>query len=71
MGARPAGLWAILGLVKPQILIAPLLALLVARRWRALLVFGAGAASLVGVSFLVLGSWIPEYLSFLGDYVRP
>lgn len=69
--SRPAGLWLILGLVKPQLLIAPLLALLVARRWRALLMFGAGAVALVGVSLPALGFWIPEYLRFLGDYVRP
>jgi hypothetical protein len=70
-GERQAGLWLILGLVKPQILIAPLLALLVARRWRTLLVFGAGTAAVAGVSFLIMGFWIPEYLRFLGDYVRP
>jgi hypothetical protein len=68
---RQAGLWLALGLLKPPLLIAPLLALLVARRWRTLAVFSISGAVLLGASLLVAGFWIPDYLKLLQLFVQP
>lgn len=57
----PAGLWLIVGLFKPQFLIFPLLALLLERRWRALLSFGLGAAGFIAASVALAGYWLPGY----------
>jgi hypothetical protein len=59
-----AGLWLLLSLIKPQLVLLPLLVLLLGRRWRALAVYAAGMAVLVGGSILVLGNWIPDELGF-------
>jgi hypothetical protein len=55
------------GLLKPQLLIVPLLVLLVMRRWRALAGFSAVAAGSGVVAVLVLGGvgWIPTYVRLL------
>jgi hypothetical protein len=68
---RQAGAWLILGLLKPQLIALPVLALLVGRRWRALAVVLAGSAAVLGGSLLVLGNWLPAYVSFLTTFVRP
>ena len=56
---RGAGLWLLLGTVKPQIVLLPSLALIGARRWRALAVILGGGATLLLISGLLLGwqSW--------------
>lgn len=62
-----AGAWLALGLLKPQMLIGPLLVLLVLRRWRPLAVCGVALAALLILSFLALGNWVPGYLGFLRE----
>ncbi|HEY7066428.1 MAG TPA: glycosyltransferase family 87 protein [Chloroflexota bacterium] len=59
-----AGAWLAGGLIKPQLIVLPVLMLLVGRRWRAVLVLGAIAALLVLPSLLVLG--IPAWIDYLG-----
>jgi hypothetical protein len=56
-----AGIWLIVGLFKPQFLLFPLLALLLERRWRALLSFGIGATGFVAGSVALAGFWLPGY----------
>jgi hypothetical protein len=55
-----AGLWLLFGTVKPQLMLLPGLALLAARRWRALAVVLLGGAGLVLISGALLGwhSWL-------------
>lgn len=60
-----AGGWLVLGLIKPQLILLPLLVLVVQRRWRPLVVV-AGVGSLLAVlSFVVCGNWVPSYSSLL------
>jgi hypothetical protein len=66
-GSR-AGLWLALGLVKPHLLLLPLLALIVWRQWRALATFSGVALGLLLVSVLDVGVWVPAYLRFLAAY---
>jgi hypothetical protein len=56
------GAWLVLGMIKPQLIVVPLLALVVMRRWRALLIFGAGAGALHLLTLLFCGNWLPNYL---------
>ena len=67
---RRAGAWLILGLLKPQLIALPLLALLVGRRWRALGVVAAGTAGVLGVSLLAFGNWSCR-LPGLPEHVHP
>jgi hypothetical protein len=61
-----AGLVLSLALFKPQLLAVWLVILLVKRRWRALLGFGAGAAALTGIQLAVVGgSGALAYLDLL------
>jgi hypothetical protein len=55
------------GLLKPQLIIVPLLVLLVLRRWRALAGFGAVAAGAGVIAVLALGGvgWVPTYARLL------
>jgi hypothetical protein len=57
---RGAGLWLLLGTVKPQIMLLPGVILIAARRWRALAVVCVGGTALVLISGALLGwqSWI-------------
>ncbi len=57
--------WLLLGLLKPQLLIGMLVALLPRRYWSALLVFGVGSGSILLVSFVILGNWVPSYAAML------
>jgi multidrug transporter EmrE-like cation transporter len=68
---RRAGVWLAIGLLKPPLLIAPLLALLVGRRWRTLAAFSLSSAALLGASLIVAGFWIPDYLKLLRLFVQP
>jgi hypothetical protein len=68
-GSR-AGFWLALGLVKPHLLLFPLLALILWRQWRALAAFFAVALALLLVSVLDVGFWVPAYLRFLAAYNR-
>jgi hypothetical protein len=52
---RTAGLWLAVGAVKPQLVVMPLVALLMGRRWRALGAAGAALAVAVLASTVVLG----------------
>lgn len=65
-----AGAWLVLGLIKPQLIALPVLALLLARRWRALVALVVGGLLLLAASLLALGNWIPGYLDMLTNYVR-
>ena len=59
-----AGLWLGLGLVKPQLVAAPILILVYRRRWRAVLAFGIVVLWLVVISLTVVGP------AGLMDYIR-
>jgi hypothetical protein len=60
-----AGGWLVLGLIKPQLILLPLLVLAVQRRWRPLEVV-AGVGSLLGLqAFAVCGNWVADYSSLL------
>jgi hypothetical protein len=63
-----AGGWLALGLMKPQILILPLCALLLWRCWRTLATFTGAALLVAGISFAKAGFWIGEYLRFIADF---
>ena len=67
---RAAGLWLLLGLLKPQILLIPLLALLVARRWRMLQTFSAGFVAVFAASLLLLGNWLPGYVNLITGFLQ-
>lgn len=67
---RTAGAWLVLGLIKPQLLLGLLVALVAARSRRALVVFALGTAAVGGVSALVFGNWLPNYLTFLTHYAQ-
>jgi hypothetical protein len=56
------GAWLFLGMIKPQLIVVPLLALVVMRRWRALLIFGVAAGTLHLLTLLFFGNWLPDYL---------
>jgi Glycosyltransferase family 87 len=65
-----AGCWLLLGIMKPQLIVFPLLALILWQCWRALLPFVVGCATVLAVSVSIVGWWVPDYLSFLGAYNR-
>lgn len=65
-----AGCWLALGLLKPQLIALPLLALVLWRSWRALASFSAILFILLAASFAKLGFWIPAYLHFLAKFNR-
>jgi hypothetical protein len=65
-----AGCWLALGLLKPQLIVFPMLALVVWRYWRAVFVFAIALAAILGASFARLGFWIPGYMKFVWDYNR-
>ena len=63
-----AGWWLALALLKPQILLLPLLALLIWRCWRTLASFAAAVVLVAGVSFAKVGFWIAGYLRFIVEF---
>ena len=63
-----AGFWLALGLLKPQLLLFPLLALAIWRCWKTLAAFAAASTIVFGLSFAKLGFWIPAYLRFLAEF---
>ena len=63
-----AGGWLTLGLMKPQLLVFPLLALLLWGFWRTLLAFASASLVVIGISFAKLGYWIPVYLCFIANF---
>src|SRR5947209_13269777 len=65
-----AGCWLALGLLKPQLIVFPILALVIWRYWRAVFVFAIALAAILGASFARLGFWIPGYMKFVWDYNR-
>jgi len=65
-----AGAWLLLGLIKPQLILAPVFALLCWRCWRAVGTFVAGTCFLAAVSFIALAFWIPAYLRLLAQFER-
>jgi hypothetical protein len=68
---RQAGAWLLLGLVKPQLLVLPLLALLLSGRHRALAAFCAGALGILAGSVAIAGNWLPSYAGLLVNFVQP
>ncbi len=67
---RIAGIWLVVGSLKPQVALAPAVALLAARRWSTLLVAALVALALAAAASAVmgLGIWL-SYLRFLSDYL--
>jgi|SRR5579872_329535 len=65
-----AGCWLVVGIVKPQLIAVPLLALFLLRSWRAVASFFMIACALIFASFALVGFWITEYLRFLADFTR-
>jgi glycosyl transferase family 87 len=65
-----AGCWLALGLIKPQLIALPLLALLLFRCWRAIATFTTALIVLLAATFGKAGFWIPEYLRFLVRFNR-
>jgi phosphoglycerol transferase MdoB-like AlkP superfamily enzyme len=65
-----AGCWLALGLVKPQIIALPLLALAVWQCWRAIASFTMILVALMGLSYAKLGFWITDYLHFMEEFYR-
>jgi hypothetical protein len=65
-----AGCWLALGLMKPQLLLLPLLSLVLWRCWRTLASFATVVLLILGLSFARLGLWIPAYLRFLAAFNR-
>jgi hypothetical protein len=65
-----AGCWLSLGLLKPQLMLLPVLSLLLWRCWRTLASFASVVLILLGVSFAKLGFWVPAYLRFLAAFNR-
>lgn len=65
-----AGLWLSLGLLKPQLVLFPLLLLLIWRCWQAVAAFLTVAVAVLGVSFAAIGFWVTKYLNFLAEYNR-
>jgi hypothetical protein len=59
---------ALLAMIKPQLVVGPVVFLLVQRRWGALLTFSISATGLAGVGFALVGlDGIPAYLHLLGQ----
>jgi hypothetical protein len=65
-----AGCWLLLGILKPQLILLPLLALVVMRCWKTLTPFLVGALGVFVISLFGAGWWVPKYLSFLVTYNR-
>ena len=65
-----AGCWLALGLMKPQLLVLPLLSLVLWRCWRTLALFATVVLIILGLSFAKLGLWISAYLRFLAVFNR-
>jgi glycosyl transferase family 87 len=65
-----AGVWLVVASLKPQVALAPGVALLAGRRWRTLLVGGSIGLVLVLAATAVMGVGIwSSYLRFLADYL--
>ena len=62
-----AGIGLCLALVKPQLILFPLLGLALERNWRSLIAFALGAGVVLGTSLLLLGNWPPVYFAALGQ----
>ena len=67
---RIAGLWLVIGSLKPQVALAPAVALVAARRWSTLLVAALVAIALAAAASAVMGVgiWL-SYLRFMADYL--
>lgn len=65
-----AGCWLSLGLMKPQMILFPLLWFLLRGSWRMLVAFSVVTVGVVVASVAAFGFWIPEYLHFLAEYNR-
>jgi hypothetical protein len=63
-----AGLWLALVLLKPQILILPLMTLFLWRCWRTLAALTSVALLMAGISFIKLGFWVGAYLRFIAEF---
>jgi len=62
-----AGGWLVLGLLKPQLIVFPLVALGIWRCWNAIAAFLVSGAVVFAASFAKLGFWIPAYLRFIRE----
>jgi hypothetical protein len=64
------GWWLSLGLLKPQLILFPLLVFALWRCWRTLLAFSIALAGTLAFSIFALGLWFENYLHFLAEYNR-
>jgi hypothetical protein len=65
-----AGWWLSAGLLKPQLILFPLLVFIIWRRWRTVLAFVIAVMGLLGISMATTGLWFAEYSRFLAVYNR-
>ena len=65
-----AGWWLSAGLMKPQLILFPVLVFVIWRRWRTVLAFVIALMGLLGISIAGIGVWFTAYLRFLGEYNR-
>jgi hypothetical protein len=65
-----AGWWLSLGLIKPQLILFPLLVFMVWGRWRTVMAFFIALAGALGISIGTIGFWVKSYVHFLMDYNR-
>ncbi|HXY49593.1 MAG TPA: glycosyltransferase family 87 protein [Terriglobales bacterium] len=65
-----AGWWLSAGLMKPQLILFPVLVFLIWRRWRTVLAFVIALMGFLGISIAGMGLWFAAYLRFLVEYNR-
>lgn len=65
-----AGFWLSLGLIKPQMILFPLLWFVLRKSRRVLTAFSAITIAVLTISIVNVGFWIPNYLHFLEEYNR-
>lgn len=65
-----AGWWLSLGLLKPQLVLFPLLVFIIWRCWRTVLAFFITLTGILGISIAAIGFWIAKYVHFLAEYNR-
>jgi hypothetical protein len=65
-----AGWWLSLGLLKPQLILFPLLVFIIWRRWQTVLAFSIAVAGILGISIAAIGFWVAKYARFLAECAR-
>lgn len=65
-----AGCWLALGLVKPHLILIPVLTLLIWQCWPTLASFVVIGLVTLGLSFAKAGFWLGDYLRFLSEFYQ-